>query len=81
MQSQVPEAPNGTRPKQGQILLLECVGKRVILDDMLRKRAWVRFPSTTLYHVRMVELADTPDSKSGAVTGVRVRIPLLALTK
>lgn len=34
------------KPKSGKIRLLKCVGKRVILDAMLRQREWVRVPST-----------------------------------
>ena len=49
----IPVAGTGSRsterqakPKSGKIRLLKCVGKRVILDAMLRQREWVRVPST-----------------------------------
>ena len=35
-----------TEPKLDRFQLLKCVGKRVILKAMLRKRERVRFPST-----------------------------------
>lgn len=49
----IPVAGTGSRsterqakPKPGKVRLLKCVGKRVILDAMLRQREWVRAPST-----------------------------------
>lgn len=75
----IPVAGTGSRsterqakPKSGKIRLLKCVGKRVILDAMLRQREWVRVPSTAPF--ASYQQVSNPLARKGLeVLGMKVR--------